>query len=70
MPVSVSSLCIAASVPSTTALRWIGQMTETGLLERASDPGDRRRAFTQLSNEARSAMAGYFEALGRGASPI
>jgi hypothetical protein len=35
--VSVTSLCIASSVPPTTALRWIGQMTEAGLLKRIED---------------------------------
>ncbi|MFX4925881.1 hypothetical protein ABTC31_20055, partial [Acinetobacter baumannii] len=40
--VSVSSLCIAASVPPTTALRWIGRMSDLGMLERRPDPFDRR----------------------------
>ena len=31
--VSITSLCIASGVPPTTALRWIGQMTDAGLLE-------------------------------------
>ena len=35
--VSVTSLCIASGVPPTTALRWIGQMTAVGLLERVED---------------------------------
>jgi hypothetical protein len=35
--VSVTSLCIASGVPPTTALRWIGQMTQAGLLERVVD---------------------------------
>ncbi|MBX9729098.1 MAG: MarR family winged helix-turn-helix transcriptional regulator, partial [Sphingopyxis sp.] len=41
--VAVSSLCIAAAVPSTTALRWIKTMTDAGMLERHDDPQDRRR---------------------------
>jgi len=61
--VSVSSLCIAAAVPATTALRWIGRMTETGLLERTPDPFDRRRAFMVLSRAAREKMDGYFALL-------
>ncbi|MEQ1496622.1 MAG: MarR family transcriptional regulator, partial [Novosphingobium sp.] len=32
--VSVTSLCIASGVPPTTALRWIGQMIDSALLER------------------------------------
>ncbi len=58
--VSVSSLCIASGVPATTALRWIGQMTEAGLFERADDENDRRRAFIGLSTRAADAMARYF----------
>ena len=61
--VSVSSLCIAAAVAPTTALRWIGRMSEAGLLERAPDPGDRRRAFMMLSAAARSGMIDYWQAL-------
>jgi len=58
--VSVTSLCIAAGVPATTALRWIRQMTEAGLFERVEDEADRRRAFIALSDRASDAMARYF----------
>jgi DNA-binding MarR family transcriptional regulator len=62
--VSVTSLCIASRVPPSTALRWIGLMTDQGLLLRIEDPLDRRRVFVSLSNEAKIAMARYFESLG------
>jgi hypothetical protein len=65
--VSVTSLCIASGVPPTTALRWIGQMTEAGLLERIEDEADRRRAFIALSDRAAEAMARYFAELGKDA---
>lgn len=58
--VSVTSLCIASGVPPTTALRWIGQMTEAGLLQRVQDDVDRRRAFVALTDKAAEAMARYF----------
>lgn len=61
--VSVSSLCIAAAVAPTTALRWIGRMTEAGLLVRQPDPFDRRRAFLGLSADARAKMERYLAAL-------
>ena len=61
--VSVTSLCIASGVPPTTALRWIGQMTEAGLFERVEDPSDRRRAFIALSDKASDGMARYFASL-------
>jgi hypothetical protein len=63
--VSVTSLCIASGVPPTTALRWIGQMTQGGLLERVEDEADRRRAFITLSALAAEGMARYFAELGR-----
>lgn len=59
--VSVSSLCIAAGVPPTTALRWISQMVESGLLERTQDQEDKRRAFIALTDQTADAMARYFE---------
>ena len=60
--VSVSSLCIAAAVAPTTALRWIARMTDTGLFERRPDMHDRRRAFMVLSDRASEAMRGYIVA--------
>lgn len=68
--VSVTSLCIASGVPPTTALRWIGHMTEAGLLERIEDETDRRRAFISLSDKASAAMAAYFAEVGPGAARL
>jgi len=68
--VSVTSLCIASAVPPTTALRWIAQMTEAGLLERIEDDADRRRAFIALSDRAADAMARYFSEVGRDAERL
>ena len=66
--VTVTSLCIASGVPPTTALRWISQMVEAGLLERVEDDADHRRAFISLSDSAADAMAHYFAELGRAAA--
>jgi len=63
--VSVSSLCIAAGVAPTTALRWITKMTEMGLFIRHPDPLDRRRAFMALSPRASEAMCAYVAAARR-----
>lgn len=62
--VSVTSLCIASGVPPTTALRWIGQMTDGGLLDRVEDETDRRRAFITLTDKAADAISRYFAELG------
>jgi hypothetical protein len=63
--VAVSSLCIAAAVPATTALRWIKTLTEQGLLVRVADPQDGRRVYIELSEKAAAAMEGYLRALQR-----
>ncbi|WP_341208841.1 winged helix DNA-binding protein [uncultured Sphingomonas sp.] len=68
--VSVSSLCIAAAVAPTTALRWIGKLTAARLLDRAPDPEDRRRAFVALTDEARDAMHRYVAALAEARLPF
>ncbi len=54
--VSVSSLCIAAAVPTTTALRWVKALVDRGIFERESDPDDARRAFIHLSPTASQAL--------------
>lgn len=60
--VSVSSLCIAAAVPPTTALRWIHTLTDKGLVERQADPHDGRRVFITLAQDAADALIRWFEA--------
>lgn len=68
--VSVTSLCIASAVPPTTALRWIGQMTDAGLLARVEDDTDRRRAFIALTDRAADSIARYFAELGSHAQAL
>jgi DNA-binding MarR family transcriptional regulator len=63
--VPVSSLCIAAAVPATTALRWIKTMTDTGLFKRRADPHDGRRVFVELAPTASDAMRRYFAEVGK-----
>jgi DNA-binding MarR family transcriptional regulator len=63
--VPVSSLCIAAAVPATTALRWIKTMTDAGLFLRRADPHDGRRVFIELSRSASDGMRRYFGEVGR-----
>jgi len=63
--VSVSSLCIAASVPPTTALRWIRQLTDRGVFARIDDPADGRRVFIELTDAAADAVLGWAQAVRR-----
>ena len=62
--VSVSSLCAAAGVPPTTALRWLKNMTKQGIFLRRSDPDDGRRVFVELAPDASRAMRNYFAEIG------
>jgi len=49
---SISSLCIASRVPTTTALRCLKTLTEAAVVERRADPEDGRRSFVQISEAA------------------
>lgn len=68
--VSVTSLCIAAEVPTTTALRWITIMVDRGILERRDDPDDRRRAYVYLSEPVARQLNKYFAQAGLMASRL
>jgi hypothetical protein len=52
--VCVSSACSAASVPSTTALRWVDRLEDCGLVARRPDPVDSRRIYVELTQLAAS----------------
>jgi hypothetical protein len=62
--VPVSSLCIAAAVPATTALRWLKSMVQEKLFVRRADPHDGRRVFVELAPETSIALRRYFAELG------
>ena len=63
---SVSSLCIGAAVPSTTALRWIKLLESKELILRSDDPLDGRRVFLRLSPGAISTMDSLLQAIPAG----
>ncbi len=63
--VTVTSLCIASGAPPSTAVRWIGQLIDAGMLERRTNPHDRRSAYIDLTSKAVEAVSRYFEAVGR-----
>lgn len=65
--VPVSSLCIAAAVPATTALRWIKSMTDRGLLVRRDDPHDGRRVFIEMAPATSAGLRQYFQEVGMAA---
>jgi DNA-binding MarR family transcriptional regulator len=65
LPVPVSSLCIAAAVPATTALRWLKTLVQQGVFIRRPDQRDGRRIFVELAPEASSALRRYFAEVGK-----
>ena len=69
--VAVSSLCIAAAVPPTTALRWIRNLTELAVFERDADASDGRRVFIALRDEAASKIFAFLaDAKRQGVLPL
>jgi DNA-binding MarR family transcriptional regulator len=63
--VPVSSLCIAASVPATTALRWLKTLVQQGIFVRRADPHDGRRVFVELAPDTSNALRRYFAEVGQ-----
>ena len=57
--VSVKAACIAASVPMTTALRWVRHMENLGMIKRTDSLSDKRRAWLQISDKAFAQVADY-----------
>ncbi|MDP5279887.1 hypothetical protein Q9Q95_13210 [Sphingomonas sp. DG1-23] len=58
--VSISDLALAAGVPRSTGVRWVGNLIETGALSSAPDTCDGRRTWVELSPESRAALERYF----------
>lgn len=63
--VSMSSLCIAASVPTTTAVRSINAMIDQGVLARSRDANDARRVLIELTEETRAKMRIWLSGISR-----
>ena len=56
----ITSVCIGACVPETTALRWIGVLEKRGLLRREHDLADQRRSFVRLTQDGARRLRSYF----------
>lgn len=68
--ISISSLCAAAAVPATTALRWIDKLHNEKMIQRIPDPLDARRCWVQISDGAFVSMKAYLVSLSQSAMPI
>lgn len=58
---SVTAVCVSAGVPGTTALRWIQNLIEIDMIEKAPHPTDMRVSWLSLSNRAKIALDGYLQ---------
>jgi len=56
----ITSVCIGACVPETTALRWIGVLERRGLLRREHDLADQRRSFVRLTADGARRLRSFF----------
>jgi DNA-binding MarR family transcriptional regulator len=58
---SVTSCCVAAMVPATTALRWLSLLKEQGLVLEEPDKRDRRQKLLHLAPYARAQMREFID---------
>jgi DNA-binding MarR family transcriptional regulator len=58
-PVSMSSLCVAAAVPTTTAARAVNMMVAQNVLTKSRDPEDARRMVVGLAPATRAKMRNW-----------
>lgn len=61
--ISVSSACIAAAVPSTTALRWMVFMESCALVEREKDCHDHRRVWVEITPKALAGINAWLDCM-------
>lgn len=68
---SITTLGQVVGLAQTTALRWISQLTDAGMVERLPDDFDRRRQFVKLSGKASESVAAWLISVGsRLGSPL
>ena len=58
--VTVSTACMAACAPTTTALRHIAYLVQEGLVVRHPHPADARSTYLELTEQAVSRLTQYF----------
>ena len=66
--ISITSACIGAAAPSTTALRWLNILEREGLIEREGDSNDLRRSYVRLTAVGYARMIEFFGEGSMGAS--
>lgn len=61
--ISTTSCCIASAAPTSTALRWIGELSQTGLVWREPSSTDRRSSYVSLTHEGVITVAQFLTSL-------
>lgn len=61
--ISVTSACLASSVPNTTGLRWLSELEELGFIERINSEADRRVSWVKLTDSANTSMLEYLNSI-------
>ena len=59
--ISVTSACVGADVPATTALRWLRQIEALGFVYRTVSETDQRVTWVQLTDACAKTMTAYFQ---------
>lgn len=59
-PVSVTDVCVAASVPPTTARRWLDVLCDKALVMQLPEPAEPRSVLVELTTKGEALMKGYF----------
>ena len=57
---SMSSLCVAAAIPESSAMRLAQRLCDAGLLVRLPDPADGRRSFMKITPDMAHRLRAYF----------
>lgn len=57
---SMSSLCVSAGIPESSAMRLAQRLCDAGLLLRLSDPADGRRSFMNIAPDTAHRLRAYF----------
>lgn len=68
--ISITSACIGACVPASTALRWLTILEQSGFVEREDDATDARRSFVRMSRTGVSKIKQYLAAKRQGPGPL
>jgi DNA-binding MarR family transcriptional regulator len=63
----VSSVCFGSGAPQTTAIRWIGILEKSGLVERTQHPRDTRMVMLSLTGRGKLLLERTLKAMLRAA---